>query len=264
MLAKKWIFLCVCFIAVISFLLISYKKELLEFISLIKSTSNEIAITRKENDILKRNALVFQALVKTELNNAEYQNIVLNEALAFKKRFEEETDFILQYASCSTVSHDGIIATSLNIDLGANDGIKKDMAVITQSGLIGLISDVQEHSSVVALITNLGNEQTSKAISVKLKENDQTTGIITEFINEKLDTGNEEQYFVMKKIEENSKIEAGNTVITSGLGGVFPEGIRVGTIDSISNSSTLTREARIKLEFNPSQISYVFIVERRS
>lgn len=234
-------------------------KGLLNFISQLKLGINEISKTIEENRILKNEALPSQVLIKNDLNNAEYQNIILEEALNFKTKFEAETNFRLHFAYSSTTPHDGAMATTLTIDLGSNDGIKKDMAVIIPTGLVGIIREVHEYRSSVSLITNLNDEQNSKAIAVKLKENGDTTGLIEDFINQETRSGT--PYFVMKKIGEKDSIEVGNTVITSGLGEVFPEGIRVGTISSISNSSTLTKEAKINLEFNPSRIPYVFIVD---
>ncbi|MFE5321484.1 rod shape-determining protein MreC [Paenibacillus sp. NPDC056579] len=257
--AIKWIILFL--MVIILFLLLNSKREIIDFLSQTKLFVKEISIVIEENEVLKKDALKSQVIIKSELNNAEYQNKVLKEALEFKQKYEEESNFILRYASSSPVPYDGKIVTSLSIDLGSNDGIKKDMAVITTTGLIGLISDVYEYNSIVSLITNLDDEQNSKAISVKLKENNDTTGVIEDFINLTQNSGSGEQYFVMKKIGEKDKIEIGNIVITSGLGDVFPEGIRVGTVDSISDAATLTKEAKINLDFNPSRISYVFIVE---
>ena len=66
----------------------------------------------------------------------------------------------------------------------------------------------------------------------------------------------------MTKISANDPIKVGDTVLTSGLGRVFPEGLVVGKVESLQDSDIgLTRTASIKLAADFDHLSEVFVVQ---
>src|SRR5271168_4138012 len=107
----------------------------------------------------------------------------------------------------------------LYIDKGSADGLKPDQAVITPDGIIGKLRDVFPHTSQVLLI----NDQTSGAgvllASTRLRAilRGSTTGQI-----------------VINNLTPDSRIKAGEQVLTSGGDQVYPRGLPVGTIESIA------------------------------
>ena len=106
---------------------------------------------------------------------------------------------------------------TITIDKGKKDGIKEDMAVIDNNGLLGRISMVNENTSTVKLITT--NDVTSK-ISVLIGDN--LYGITDGYDMDK-------HLLRVIAISEASDVLE-KEVLTTGMGGVFPKGILIGKV----------------------------------
>ena len=142
----------------------------------------------------------------------------------------------------------------LIIDKGSNDGITNNMAVVSDGYLIGITDDVGHFNSHVSL---LSNSKFPMNISVKIRLDDKEVyGILN---NYNQSTG---LYEVMG-IVENVDIPKGSSVVTTGLGNIFPSGILVGTVDSISTDNfDLSKIVTVKTDVDFNNISYVTIVKR--
>lgn len=141
----------------------------------------------------------------------------------------------------------------ITIDKGEHDGVQKNMAVITHDGLIGKIKSVSKFNSTVQLITAL--DRTNR-ISAIVQGKSKVFGLIEGF-------DQETQQLVFKNIPSNAKIKAGQTVITSGLGGIFPKGLVIGKVKEVVNDQYgLTKTAYLKPSADLYDINNVLIVER--
>ncbi|MFA5409512.1 MAG: rod shape-determining protein MreC, partial [Bacilli bacterium] len=114
---------------------------------------------------------------------------------------------------------------TLTIDKGEKNGLKTDMIVITNEGLIGRIIKPSFYTSEVKLITT---SDLNSRISVGITTEALTTyGLLSGYdINNK--------HLLVTDIVDNTNIKAGDTVITSGLGNMFPKGIIVGSVAAIT------------------------------
>lgn len=145
----------------------------------------------------------------------------------------------------------------LTLDVGTKDGVLDNQAVITASGLIGKIINVSEHTSVVKLLTTSDGKN---KVSVKILINDSNTA---DAILEKYDA-NEKAYYVVL-LNANTTITEGMQVVTSGMGGVFPSGLLVGTvakIEEIPNAISMKIFVKPSADFN--DINYVKVVTKGS
>ncbi|ETI69674.1 rod shape-determining protein MreC [Neobacillus vireti] len=106
------------------------------------------------------------------------------------------------------------------IDKGSLNGIKKNMAVVTANGLIGKIKNVNKFSSTVQL---LSATDPKNRISAIVQGKTKVYGLVEGYDKEK-------KLLMVKAIPAGAEIEKGQTVITSGLGGIFPEGLLVGKV----------------------------------
>jgi rod shape-determining protein MreC len=113
---------------------------------------------------------------------------------------------------------------TIEIDKGSNDGIKVDMPVIAAAGLVGKVIHVTPLGSQVLLITDF-----ESYVATRL-EDSQETGLLQ---------GQGRQDLIMSNIALATKITKGEPVVTSGYsGGLFPSGIPVGDVSSISVDPT--------------------------
>jgi rod shape-determining protein MreC len=141
----------------------------------------------------------------------------------------------------------------ITINKGSNDGIMKDMAVISpQNGVVGFIQDVSANFST---IRSLLNKET--LISVIIKKNNAFGSLVWGDGNFNIKKA------YVKEIPNHYKINLTDTIITSGAGG-FPKGIAVGRV---SNTQITTGDSFMTLEidlFNDfSTLQYVYIIKDR-
>lgn len=141
---------------------------------------------------------------------------------------------------------------TITIDKGKKDGIKNGMAVITKNGLLGKISKVYNSSSEIKLITS---DDINYKVSVSIKVGDtENIAVLNGY-----DINNDLVKVV--GVNKNAKIEKGTEVVTSGLGGVFPGGIYIGTVEKIeSDKYDLSNNIYIKTKQDFNNIHYVTVL----
>ncbi len=184
-------------------------------ISLIISAFKKNKDLAEENNKLKNHILLLQRENET-FKGYMGENNRLRELLNFKESLPIET-----IAAQVIGREPNSWFQSITIDKGAIDGIKKDMIVIDNNGIIGRIIVVSPQSSKVMLI--LDNESAVPAI---IRET-RSSGII-------YGTG---QKCEMKYIIPDKNIKTDYTVETSGLGRIYPKGITIGHITNLYRSS---------------------------
>ncbi|WP_242219942.1 rod shape-determining protein MreC [Bacillus cereus group sp. BfR-BA-01380] len=141
----------------------------------------------------------------------------------------------------------------IGIDKGAQEGIQKDAAVITSKGLIGKVKSVSQFTSTVELISSLNR---TNRISAVVRGNSNVFGLIEGYDKEK-------QQLVFTKIPSGVKVEKDQTVVTSGLGGVFPDGLVIGQIVEVTaDEYGLTQTAYIKPAADLNDVNNVMVAKR--
>jgi rod shape-determining protein MreC len=195
----------------------------------------------------------------TELE-AEYNKLLFeNQALIeYKKeciRLRQMLDFQDNYRENFELLPAHLIARRPNnwyqcitIDRGLTDGVKIGMAVISPAGLVGRVASVNENSAQVSLITDR-----EMAIGATIQDTRETNGII-----EGLGNSNEMR---MINIPYYSKINKNDYIISSGLSDVYPPGINIGIVTSVSREPNgLLLVAMIKPAVDFDKLEEVFIV----
>jgi len=138
---------------------------------------------------------------------------------------------------------------TVQIDKGSLDGLSNDLPVLTTDGLIGRVSAVGLTRSTVVLI---GDVNCKVAAQVVETHDTGVVGATDPWDNSLVALG-----FLSK----NAKLMPGQTVMTSGLGGIFPAGIPIGKIaDSRPVEYGLYTEARVKLAANLSSLDEVWVL----
>ena len=114
---------------------------------------------------------------------------------------------------------------AITIDHGANDGIKQDAVVITHQGLVGRVEQVDPTSSKVRLINDLNS-----SVSVRLQTESRTTGVLR--------GQSQANLMVIAYIPQTDVVSEGDVVLTSGLGGIYPEGLVVGKVTQVEGKDS--------------------------
>ena len=136
------------------------------------------------------------------------------------------------------------------IDLGSRDGIRKDLPVITDEGLVGRVSSVSLTSSEIVLIGD-----PNCRVSAIVEDPARDMGVI-------LASGPVDTSLVqLTYLASSANLVPGQAVVTSGLGDIFPKGIPIGQIvDSRSVEYGLYTEARVKLSANLGSLEQVWVL----
>ncbi|MBT2735771.1 rod shape-determining protein MreC [Bacillus sp. ISL-7] len=139
------------------------------------------------------------------------------------------------------------------IDKGKLNGIEKNMAVVTATGLIGKVKNVTQFSATVQLLSAMDPKN---RISAVVQGKTDVYGFAQGF-------DDKQKLLLIKAIPSGSKIEKGQTVITSGLGGVFPKGLMIGkVVDVKPDQYGLNQTALVKPGANFYDIENVIVIKR--
>lgn len=210
---------------------------------------NEIRNLYEENQVLKAH-LDEYAQIAVEVNVLRRQNEHLKEALDVK---ESLYDYNLIPALVIHRSPDRW-NEYIGINKGEQEGIKRDMAVITSKGLVGKVMHVSQFTSTVQLLRD--HDRTNRISAMVDAEDGEVFGFIEGFDEQ---TG----ALMLKKIEADAEIEEGQTVVTSGLGGVFPQGLLIGKIVRLeADEYGLTKNAYVEPSASFDNLDYVMIIKR--
>mgnify|MGYP000050091559 CR=1 FL=1 len=213
----------------------------------------ELRRIHAENEALKHTLARYAGDV-ARLNALEEENARLQEMLAFTERQKQADDYVYRIANVVAVSPDAESQT-IKIDLGSRDGIEEDWAVVTPEGFVGRITRVSPFFSFVQPYTSIDDKaQNTKGIAVTVRENQDTFGVIENYDRS---TGE----LIMAKISSQDALKAGDTVVTSEFGHVFPAGLVIGVVEHREVGEGLTHIARVKPAASLDHLREVFVVE---
>jgi rod shape-determining protein MreC len=114
---------------------------------------------------------------------------------------------------------------TLLVARGTNDGVKVDSAVVTRNGLVGRVFETTATTAAVLMIT----DQKSGAGGRVLRANSRAIGVCK---------GDNSNTLTLTYLENDADIVAGDEIVTSGLGGIYPPGIRIGVVREVKVDPT--------------------------
>lgn len=144
---------------------------------------------------------------------------------------------------------------TITIDKGTYNGVKTDMVVVNNKGLIGKVISTTTFTSEVRLLTT---NDTLNKISIAISNNNKKIyGLIKGY-------NYNENYLEVEGISNEQPISVGNYVYTSGLGGVFPSGILIGKVEKITTDEyDLSKIINVTPSVDFNDINYVAILRRK-
>lgn len=137
----------------------------------------------------------------------------------------------------------------LMIDKGTLAGVTVGMGVINPSGIIGIVTDVSPHYAVIMSVLN-SNFQ----LGVRLK-NSNYFGVLNW-------NGKDPKLATLNNIQQFVTVNESDTIQTLGASGIFPEGLMVGTVETlVAIEETNSWELEVFLSAEIQQAKYVYVVE---
>ena len=211
---------------------------------------NKLKDVNEENDILETSLDRIDAI--------ETENVELRRQIDALKN-ELNIDYTLtdyEYLNATVTSRSvGYWYNTITINKGSYNGIEKDMVVINGKGLIGSVIKTSTFTSDVRLITT---SETNNKISVHISNGDNNLyGLINNYDYSK-------NLLEVEGISNTKDVDIGDFVYTSGLGGIFPSGILIGSVSEITTDSyDLAKIIKVKPSADFSNINYVSVLKRK-
>ena len=178
------------------------------------------------------------------LRDVEHEVNRLRRALAYRERS------VFKLVPAEIVTRDSSTWwRTMTINRGKNDHIEPDMPVVTDEGLVGKTTTVGDSISIVLLVSD---ENCRVAATV---EGSKEQGIVHgERVNASVTPGLDLNF-----LTKQAALQPGMKVYTSGVGGVFPSGLLIGTVQSF-RVRELDGQARIVPAVDLAHLEDVFVV----
>jgi|DewCreStandDraft_2_1066082.scaffolds.fasta_scaffold01655_17 rod shape-determining protein MreC len=136
--------------------------------------------------------------------------------------------------------------TTLTVDRGARDGLRKNDPVVTADGLVGRVLEVYPTAARVLLVTD---PRSSVGVLVRTS---REAGLVE---------GQGTEVLRLRYLSRSAVLREGDVLVSSGLGGVFPRGLVVGTVVSVSRPvGALFQEAQVRPAADLSRLEEVLVI----
>lgn len=192
------------------------------------------------------------AELEAEVANLQTQVITLQQQVSEVELLSSLLDFARgqrenEYKAASVIFRDPRpFLKYVVIDVGSDDGVLAGMPVVSAEGLVGRVDAVSSNAARVQLITD-----TASNVNVVIQPSDTTAvlqGSITSDIS-------------LDLISKDADVEAGDLILTSGIGGNYPGNILVGQVASVRTSATaLFQEAAVQSAVDFSRLDIVLVI----
>jgi rod shape-determining protein MreC len=192
--------------------------------------------------------------LRGQLTQLEQENLQFREALVasgqLRRIAQMRREFEVPLLPSQVVGQDASAwSHALLLDRGRSSEVRSGMPVLVDQGLVGLVNATTLHAARAMLI--LDRRSAVDAIIQRSRARGLVRGL----------GGGELEFVFMVRGDD---VQVGDEVITSGVGGVYPKGIRVGTITSVkADREQLLHTARVKPAVDFGRLEQVFVVLHR-
>jgi rod shape-determining protein MreC len=191
--------------------------------------------------------------LQQEIQQLRLQQVRLSEDAAQAHRLQAllgfKEQFIAQTLAAQVIGTSGSEESrSVYIDKGEHNGIKRDMPVITADGIVGKVLRVYGSTAEILLIS----DQSSGAGAIT--EKSRLKGIVQ---------GTPSGDLLLQKIMSDEQVQVGDKLLTSGGDGIFPKGMPLGTVLSISKGKDSLLSVRVKPAANLNHLEEVLVITQQ-
>jgi rod shape-determining protein MreC len=198
---------------------------------------------RAENEELKRQLGELQLQFQQERALAERAR-QLERLLGFQQNLRIETIPASVIGASASLEFRGV-----TIDRGSNAGVTANMAVIDPNGLVGRIVTPTVHASKVQLLTD------QNAAAGALVERTRAQGIVKGPAKEGV--------LAMEFVLATADVKAGDTIVTSGIDGIYPKGFVIGKVEKVDNSNGIYKAIVVRPSVEFTGLEEVLVVKTR-
>ena len=206
----------------------------------ISSVKDYFGLRQKNEDLARENARLKEILFNKKDTILEGEmvvpdilsNFVVRQAKVIKNSYNKQENF-------------------LTLDRGAFEGLKTDMAVISDRGIVGIIEKTSKNYATVISILHTRNP-----LNGKIKNSDHFGSITWD--------GKNAGYVQLIDVPKLATLKKGDTIVTGAQSAIFPENIPIGKIDKIFEEKATNKFViNIRLFNDMTSLGYVYIIENK-
>jgi rod shape-determining protein MreC len=188
--------------------------------------------------------------LKEQIEQMRLEQVRLSEDAAQARRLQALLSFKEQYIAKTVAAQ--VIGSSgsdfsrvIYIDKGENQGLKRDMAVITADGIVGKVLVTYPSVAEVLMI-----DDQSSGVGAIL-EKSRLQGVLR---------GTQTGEVMLERVMSDEQVPVGETLLTSGGDQIFPKGLPVGTVESVGKGKDLFLKIKVKPAANLSKLEEVLVL----
>jgi rod shape-determining protein MreC len=208
----------------------------------------DVKTLREENKKLKERVELLEDEVR-KLESYREKNEELKEALNIKEQFND-----FEFCGADIIARDaGNWFNVFTINVGSKDGVSESDIVIAQNALVGRVMSADIMSSKVISIIDVDSTVSARIV--------RTRDLVVVKGDLKL---KDDGLCRIEYIEPHIDISVGDTIETSGLGGIYPKGIVIGEVKEVRQiNNELNRYAIIEPAVDFKRIEEVYVLKRK-
>jgi rod shape-determining protein MreC len=201
----------------------------------------DVASLRQSNAQLEADVARLQAQV-IELQQQVTETNILSALVDFARANPEYS-----YKAAAVIGRDpSPFLRYVIINVGSNEGVLPGMPVVTDKGLVGRVDAVIAEAARVQLVTDAAS-----AINVRMQASNTEAMLVGSI------TGD----LSLDMIPQDAKVQVGDVVLTSGLGGNYPANLLVGQVVSVRTLQfELFQQAAIQPNVDFNQLQFVLVI----
>ena len=207
------------------------------------ANTKEYFSLKSENEMLAAENAILRAMLRNNYIRLGQTELKKNDTV-----YKQQYSYIQAKVVNASVNNR---SNYLTLNVGASSGITRDMAVFNSKGIVGIVKDVSANFASVMSVLHKDTK-----VNCQLKRDGSFGPLVWD--------GADYRYCLLTDIPTHARIKNGDTVITSELSGIFPEGIPVGTIESYErrqNEPFFT--AKVKLSADLKNLNHVYVIKNR-
>ncbi|RPF55473.1 rod shape-determining protein MreC [Aquisalibacillus elongatus] len=208
----------------------------------------EIRDVHNQNQVLKQELQDYKSIA-SRVNELEKENNELKSMLEMEESIRDYSPIKGTVISRSPEQW----FEQVKINKGRMHGVEPNMAVATPEGMIGKVVGSSQLTSTVQLLSGFDVDY---QISVVVDGNEDIFGLIEGY-------DQETDQLVFREMTDSGELEVGQTIISSGMGGVFPRGLLIGEVTSVElDQYGLTQVAHVEPAAELLDIDNVMVIDR--
>ncbi len=200
---------------------------------------------KAENMSLREAFGVYQEKV-IMMEELKLENSRLKEMLDFREESPKEL------VAARVIGRDpGRWFNTVTLDRGTDDGVRKEMPVVTPQGLVGMVSSATRNTAEVILLTD---PRLAVSAMVQQSRDPGITGI---------SEAHPDQYHRLRftNLLPDADVNEGDSIVTSGLGEIYSRNIMIGVVEEVGmDEHGLVKMAVVKPSVDLSKLEEVFVI----